>query len=816
MRVALFNLLELKQALRRLRREPGFAFTALITLALCIGANIAIFAVVNTVLIKPLPFKEPDRLVNVLNRYPGAGVERAGASYAGYWERREDLKSFEYQSIIQEGSAVIGEAGAPKRVSVDRVSPEFFDLLGVPLLKGRSFQDDEMVYDNWLKAVLTYSFWQNYFDGDPDVLGKTIQVDRQTVTVVGVLPEGFEYPMSEALFFMPAARSAEERSPEARHSNNFQCIGRLAPGVSVEAAQAEIDAYNTQQVEEDPYRDLLLGAQFQTSILPLREDYVRDVSTMLWLLQGGAFCLLLIGAVNLANLFLVRANGRVKERAVCQALGASRRHVAREVLLETLLVTMSGGVLGLVSGYFGIKLLSRLGASELPLGGVISMDTRVVVVCMLASLLLGVALALPILAFSLKQRLAPILHSVSRGGTSGRAAQKVRYGFIVVQIGLAFVLLVSAGMMSLSLHKVMQEDPGFDRERVMTAQLNLPWESYRENADRRAFLNRLLLEAGSIPGISHVGAVTSIPFGNSFSNNATAVEGFEADQNDVIRAHFTIGVMGDYFEAMGIRLVKGRYLDEADNEGDTRHCVVDTDFANRYWPDGDAIGKRITSGPEFSEEECMTIVGVVESIQMVDLTNEDHTGAIYMPYRLQGWNNVSLVFSTLMPPSTLTPALRDLVASLDPAMPLEDVRTMGDRVDDSLEERRSPTLLAGIFAVVALLLASIGTYGVLAYAATQRRREIGVRVALGARPLNIKSQFFWLGLKLAAAGSTLGLAGSWLAGKAMQSLLYEMPSLDLRLVILTGATLGVVSLLACLLPALKAARVSPMIALRTE
>jgi len=753
----------------------------------------------------------------VFNSYPGAGAARAGASMPNYFDRRGNIAAFDAISIYQRGRAVVGDSGSPTYVARDRVSPEFFDMLGVPLLMGRTFTEDEMLYDNWLRVIVTYEFWQSYYQGDPEVLGRTLTVDSQVAEVVGVLPPGFRFLDSQAKFIMPLASNLRDREPDRRHSNNQQMIARLAPGATLADAQAQMDAFNAVQIDNDPYAQILRDADYHTEVHALHADTVRNVRSILLLLQGGVFALLLIGAVNLVNLLLIRAHGRAKEFAVRQALGASRRDLAREILADTVVITLGGGLLGLATGALGIRLLTALGTDQMPLGVAITFDSRVALISLAASALLGVVLALPLLFVSLRTQLAPVLQAETRGGTISRAAQRVRHGFIIAQVALAFVLLSGAGLLGMSLRKVLGTDPGFQATQVLTGAINTPWETYRESEDYQGFYRRLIAELQRQPGVNHAGLVSGLPFGGNHSDNATTVEGVEPAPGESIRTHFTTAILGDYFPALGIPLREGRFFSAADEVSEERICIVDEDFVRRYWPNGESpIGRRIASDVEVTDENAMTIVGVVGGIKTEDLVDDRRLGTVYLPYRQAEYRNMYAVLQTGMDPVAITGTLRRVVLDLDPQLPVDDIQVLQHRIDESLTARRSPAILAGIFAGVALLLAAVGTYGVLAYAVGQRRREIGVRMALGALPGQVLAQFLGLGTKLLAVGVVLGVFGAWGTGVAMQSVLYEVAPFHAGIIAATATVLALVVLCASLLPSHRASRVSPMEALRDD
>ena len=803
----------LRQTLRRFARERGFTATVLLTLGLCLGANIAIYAVVDAVILRALPYKQSDRLVAVFNAYPGAGVDRAGTSLPNYYDRREAIEAFSHVSIVQGGSAIVGEEGSPRRVNRSRVSPEFFEALGVTL-RGRTFTEDELIYENSGVAILTHGFWRSEFNEDPDVLGKQFIVDGYEVEVIGLLPAGFRYLSSEAQFYVPAASNEEDRQPDRRHSNNFGMIARLSDDASIASAQAEIDAFNAKQIEEDPYASLIKDAGYFTTVRSLHEDQILEIRPTLLLLQGGVFALLLIGGVNLVNLLLIRASGRSKELAVRQALGAGRHHIAREVVFETVLLGLGGGFLGCTLGWAGIHLLMTLGADQLPLGASIRFDGRIAAVALSAAVGVGVALAVPVIWFSLHRDLGHVLSSEGRTGTVSRVVQRMRHGFIVAQVALAFVLLLGAGLLGLSLGRALEVPPGFSADSVLTAGISLPWKHYSEPEQRLAFWERLLPAFENLPGVEQVGFSTSAPFGTNRNNNAIAVEGIDSGNGESIRAHFTMGVLGDYFKTMKIPLFEGRYLENGDSHREERVCVVDAEVARRYWKGESAIGRRLTNGPTFNEEEAFTVVGVVGTVKQTKLSETLAQGAVYFPYKYYGPLGGEWVVRSRLPSAVLAPALRKTVLELDALLPLENVETMQARIDDSLLMQRSPAILAGLFAGVALILASIGTYGVLAYSVNQRRREIGVRMALGAMPGQVRGLFLRLGGRLLLLGTVAGVIGGWLLERMMRSILFEVDRLPANLVLSVTFLMMLVVLAASLIPSHRASRLSPLEALR--
>ncbi len=805
---------DLRYAFRQLRKSPAFTLTALATVALCLGANLAIFAVINSVLLQPLPFPHSDRLVSIYNTYPKAGVENDGSSLTNYYERRGHIPAFASLSIYMERAETVGEPGSMQQEEIVRVSPDFFTTLGVGPAIGRNFREEETDPQTNV-IILSNAFWRQQFNSDPNVLGRETRINGIPRKIVGVLPPAFRFLSSEARVFLPIKSGPEQRGPKERHSGggDTHMIARLKAGATIAEAQSQIDAHNTAVEEDNPEAQMMRAAGFRSLVVSLHADHVRSIRPTLWLMQGGVFFLLLIGAVNLINLLLIRASGRSKEMAIRQSMGASRGHVVRQVLVETVLLTFVGGLLGLGVGAWGTRLLEVLGADRLPLGAQITFDGTLAVLGLVGAILLGVVIAIPLAWFNLSSHLAHALQSESRSGTVSRAGQRLRHGFIVAQIALAFVLLAGAALLGLSLQKVMAVSPGFRAEHVLTGQCTISWELGK---NRVAIVDRLLDSIRQQPGIAAAGTITNIPLSGDSGKTAVTPKGYVPPPGQSVHGHYSYGVSGDYFSALGIPLREGRFLNSADSHRAERVCVVDEDFARRYWPHGGALGQQIAHGNERDDAKLFTIVGVVGVVRQAELTEAPGQGAVYLPFADRGSNSVYVVARTSRRPEAFAETLRKLVRAIDPKLALGDVQSMETRIDDSLIARRSPAMLAAIFAGVALLLAAIGTYGVLSYAVAQRRREIGIRMALGGQRKQIGGQFLSLGLRLLAAGTAFGLIGAWLAGRAMQSVLFDVPALPVAALLGTALVMTVVSVVACLIPARRATKVDPMIALRHE
>ena len=538
---------------------------------------------------------------------------------------------------------------------------------------------------------------------------------------------------------------------------------------------------------------------------------------MVELSQHDAGILLLIGAVNLVNLMLIRFSSRAKELAIRQSMGASRLQIAAQVTTETVLLTITGGLCGLAVGAAGIRLLAWLGADQLALGASISFNGALAALAIAASVLLGIATALPIASFNLRRNHAGTLQSGSRTGTTTASAHGLRHVFIVAQICLAFVLLSGAGLLGLSLRKAMDQPTGTRTDHVLIGQFGLPWKSYHDGSSFLGFVDPLLELAGRQPGVVAVGGTTGIPLSGIPNDNAITAVGYTPRPGESLTSHPIYGVFGDYFSAIGIPLIEGRYLGNADNHRPERVVVVDEVFARRYWPHESAIGNQICFYPRKPDDSNVyTVVGVVGAIKQKDLTEAAGAGSVYFPFLQFFSRDYYLVARTNIPPEMLAEPLRRIVRQVDPNIPLNDIKSMDTLVDDSLMTRRSPALLTGAFAAVALLLAAVGTYGVLSFAVAQRTREIGIRMALGALPQQVLLGFLGIGVRLLIGGVALGAVGALVADRAMKTVLYGMAGFPWALLGATFGVMAVVVFLASYIPARRAAKVDPMVALRCE
>ncbi|MBV9404148.1 MAG: ABC transporter permease, partial [Acidobacteriaceae bacterium] len=762
---------------------------------------------------------EADRLVTIFNTYPKAGVERDGSSITNYYERRGAIPAFSSLSIYAFGTAIAGAPGSTARYQVTWISPDFFTTVAVGPAIGRGFTDGEMTDRTNRVVILADSYWRQHFNADPHVIGRTVWIDTIPRTIVGVLPADFHFLSSKSQLYLPLFSRPEQRLPRERHSggNFIQTIARLKPGATLAQAQSQIDAQNTSLERDDPRAKMIAEAGFRSLVVPLHADQVAAIRPILLLLQGGVFTLLLIGLVNLTNLLLVRASGRLKEVAVRQALGASATRVLAEALVETILLAFLGGLLSLAVAAGGVRLLTALGADRLPFGAYIRFDARLAVIALAGTIVLGLLLALPIAWFNLHSRLGEALQSESRTGTAGRSALFLRHFFVTAQIALGFVLLAGAGLLGLSLKRVMDVSSGFRPDHTIAGQISLVGNRYPSPSAGLVFAGRVVDELRRQPGVSAVGFATNIPFSGRNGKSAAVAEGRVIRPGESPRGYYSYGVSGDYFEAMGFSIRAGRFLTSEDSERNARTCVVDENFARENWANANPLGQRVFQGSQpGSAAEAFTVVGVVGSIKQAGLTDDTAQGAIYYPYIDRPDSNIFVVVRGGVTPDALKAVLQQAVRRIDPDLAVNEIQSMNDRISASLIDRRAPALLGGLFAGIALLLITVGTYGLLSYAVAQRRREIAIRMALGARPEKIRRYFFSLALRLLAGGIAVGWCGAWAIGRAIQAVLFHVAAHNALILAASTSMIAAVALAASLLPANRAATISPLKALADQ
>lgn len=815
---------DIRFGFKMLIKDRGFAATGILTLGLCIGANLAVFSIVNSVLLRPLPIPEAERIVSVNNSYPNAGAAIASNGVPDYFDRRQHVSAFEEQAIYRTTSHSLGEGSAPERVPALLATPSLFSLLEAQPALGRLFTEQEGEIGHEDKVLLSHQLWRRSFGADPAVIGRKIKLSGRPFEIIGIMKREFLFLDPEVELWIPAAFTEEERSDDARHSNSWQMIGRLAEGATIEQARSQLLAINAANLERFPdFREPLINAGFTTLASPLQEEVVEAIRGTLYLLWAGVFFVLLIGIVNLANLTLVRGTARAKELSLRQALGASRGRVARQLLIESFLLAGAGGLLGLGLGHFGLEGLQLLGMDHFPRSSEITMGLVPILVALGLTILTGLALGLLPMSQLPQGDNHETLREEGRSGTASRKTRGLRRALVVTQVAFAFVLLVGAGLLLTSFRKVLAIEPGFEPEGVLTATLNLPPSRYEDAPALRAFVDRSLERLRSLPGVERVGIIDSIPLGSRFNDSVILAEGYEMAPGESIISPTRCSVSDSYFQTLGIPLLAGRFFDHRDTADSQQVVIIDQRLANRFWPGEDPLGRRLFfpgNGGDLlqqpPEEEMLTVVGLVGEVKMRRLVDaREPVGAYYFPYNQSAQRTLSIALAGPATATLRAPLVR-VMATLDPELPLFEIRTMKERMTETLITRRTPTVLALTFAAVALLLATIGVYGTLAYLVTQRRREFGIRLALGSSKERIRRLVLREGTGLMAVGLAVGLVASLALGRFLESQLYDIEPTHAGVLTAVALVLMLVSVFASLVPALRATRIDPVVALSSE
>jgi predicted permease len=814
---------DLRLAMRMLRKDTAFTLTVALTLALCIGANTALFSVVFNVLLRPLAVPESDRILLTSNSYPKAGADTLGHSgVPDYFDRLRDVTVFEEQALLNTRSRTIDQNGSPTRVRAMQATPSFFRLVRVSPQLGRAFTDAEGEVGNEKKVVLSYALWQSALGGEAQAIGRDIRIDGQPYTIVGVMPRDFSFIFPDIQLWVPAAFTPQLRADDQRHSNNWMNLGRLKPGATIQQAQAQVDALNAANLKRFPqYAELLVNAGFHSPVVALRDFLVRDVRPILYLMWGGALFVLLIGVVNVANLALVRSRARLKELATRLALGAGKSRIARQLVTESVLLTMISAAFGLVAGYAALQLLGTLNIQDLPRGSEIRLDGVVIAYTIAVAALIGVALGLIPVANVLPANLTLVLREEGRTGTSARGARTLRRALVVAQVAFAFVLLIGAGLLFASFRRVLAVDPGFRPSGVLTATVSLPASRYAEVKALIAFQTAALERLRALPGVSAVGASDWIPLSGNSNDSVILAEGYQMNAGESVISPANADVTPGYFEAMGVTLVRGRFFDARDSATAPKVLIVDEKLAQRFWPNQDPVGRRMYRPTDLNNLIAITdktvfytVVGVVKDMKLHDLAEGSKTvGTYFYAMDQDGSRAISFALKTAGDPSTLGAPVRSIVAELDRELPVFDMQTMDQRLEKSLMGRRSPVVLSLGFGAVALFLSAIGIYGVLAYLVTQRRKEIGIRIALGSSANAIFELVLREGLLLIGSGFAAGALGAFVLRSALESQLFGVSVMDPVVLASVTALLALVAMLACALPARRATRIDPVIAL---
>jgi predicted permease len=807
---------DLRYAFRGMRRSPGFAIIAILALALGIGANSAIFSIVNAVVLKPLPYDKPEQLVQLWMRFTGIGIpkDQNWVSAPEFTDLQQN-RSLSHIAAIDEVSYNININANPERVEAARVSPSFFPMLGVQATVGRVFLQEEGQPGREFVALLSDALWRRRFGADHSVVGRNLTMNGQSYQIVGVLPRGFQLP-TDAEIWTPIVFTKDDLAPDSRGNHGLLVIARIKAGLSLAQARDDMSAVSNRIIQEHgdyPYRRF----NFAVLMVPLLEQQIGDIKTALWVLMSAVGLVLLIACSNVANLLLVRASAREREIAVRQALGVSRWRLVRQLLTESVALGLMGGIAGLLVGYVALRMLIRVSETSFPRVAETHMDLWVLGFTVLISLLTGILFGLAPAMHAFRQVTYDGLKEGSHGGSASGATQKLRSALVVAEMAVSLMLLAGSGLLIRSFLRLQEVDTGFQPEGVLTLRLALPEQKYPKPEQTRVFYDELLNRIRALPGVDSAGAVSGLPLsGNGWSGTAT-IDTQAVPVKDTTPEVDQRPVTPGYFEAMGISLVRGRYFNQADNETAAPVAIVDETLANTYWPKEDPIGKRIKTGGLQSTNPWRTIVGVVRHVRYRTLEAPSRT-EFYWPYaQLKfGLGSMSLAIHTSADPLSLANAVQRNVAAIDPDQPVYRIRTMREMVSESLARRRLSMFLLAIFAAVALLLAAFGLYGVMSYSVAQRAHEMGIRMALGAQTANVIRLVMGQGLLLSAIGVLAGLAGAAGLANFMSSLLFATNTIDAATFLSVAVLLMFVALLACFVPAYRAARVDPVHVLRRE
>ena len=816
---------DLRVSLRLLWKDRAFTATAALTLAICIGANAALFSVVRGVLLKPLALPDPDRVVMAGNAYPGAGVhEPIGSAVPDYFDRLRDITAFDAQAFFKQDNRSVDQGGVAARVESITATPSFFRVAGVPPQIGRTFTDQEGEIGHESVVVLSDGFWRSQFGGDRSAIGRELRIDGRPHTVVGVMPPGFRPTDHDTAMWTPMTFTAKERSDEQRHSNNALFIARLKPGATVQQAQSQIDALNAANLERFPQlKEVLINAGFHTVVARLQDQMVEDIRPILYLMWGGAAFVLLIGCVNVANLVLVRSRVRLKELATRLALGAGTSRIIRQLVVEHVLLTLGSAAMGIVIGFAALRGMDAINLQDLPRAHEIRLDAVVVAYTAIAAVAIGLVLGLIPAAASMSARVLGVLREEGRSATVSRGAQSLRRALVVAQVGCAFVLLIGAGLLLATFRQALAVDPGFMPAGVLTAAVSLPEARYPDVAARKRFTDEALRRIRALATVTVSGATDSLPLGNNASASAILAEGYQAKKGESVIAPSEARVSPGYFETMRARLVAGRFFDERDTTDAPKVIMIDDRLARRFWPNQNPIGRRMYKPSDdaagdltaiTAKTEFFTVVGVIAEIKQRSLTDGDRAvGAYYFPIAQDPQAGLTFVLRSNGDTTALGSALRREIAAIDGQLPVFEVQPMTYWTARSLANRRAPALLSMVFGFVALFLSAIGIYGVLAYLVTQRTKEIGIRVALGSTAAAVFRLVLREGLVLVGIGLVLGGIGSLLLRHTLESLLFGVSATDPRVLLLVSGVLGVVAAIACCVPARRATKIDPLVAL---
>jgi Acidobacterial duplicated orphan permease len=819
---------DIKLALRGFAKTRGFTAIAVATLALAIGANSAVFSLINALLVRPLPYQEPSRIALIWEQFKTQGLERIPCSPPEFLDLQKEFQSgtglaaFNYQTFN------IGGGDVPERISGAVVSPSLFPLLGVESIKGRTFAREEEGIGHDDVIVISERLWKRRFNADPMLVGKTLLLNGRNYTVIGIMPAKFEFPIplygvqgnqfaERVDIWKPIAFTSEEL--KQRGSRSYGLITRLRPGVSLTQAQAELDKIISNWVQT--YKDNYGGGGFGAKIYALHDQVVGQMRTGLGILLGAVVFVLLIACANLATMLLARASARERELAIRVALGAGRWRLLRQMLTESVLLAAAGAAIGIFLSVWGLELLKEIGARTIPRLAEVDVDLVVLIVTAVVAVGTGILFGLIPAFASAKPELTEVLKEGGRSSTTGARRNQVRNSLVVAEIALALVLLVGAGLLLKSYARVQNIDPGFDRRNILTAELDLSEtkypqrgsDNYNHGAAMTNFWNEALRRVQQLPGVEAAGLTVVLPLSGSNTDSSFAIEGRELRPSEPGPDEELRIVTADYFRVLRTPLLRGRFFSEGDNVDAPGVAIINDALAKKYWLNEDALGKRITfSDTRKPDVKWLTIVGIVRSIRHRGL-DVDPAPEYYLPLAQRPQSSMILAVRSVQDSRGLASAIRREIQSIDPDQPIANVRTLENVTADSVAPRRMSMVLLGAFAGIALLLAGVGIYGVISYLVVQRTHEIGVRMALGAQRSDVLRLVVGHAAKLVGIGTLIGLLLALFSTRTLSALLYNVGAFDAGTFIFVTIALAAIAVLASYIPALRATRADPMIAL---
>jgi putative ABC transport system permease protein len=819
---------EIKIAARGLLKTPAFTAIAVITIALAIGANTAVFSLINGLLVKPLPYSDPAKLVLLWEKFAAQGLERIPVSAPEFTDLEKETQSYSRIAIFDYRTFNVSGGNVPERISGAVVSPALFSLLGVEPIAGRTFSEDEQGEGHDDVIVISERLWKLRFNSDPTLIGKPLLLNGRSYIVVGVMPASFEFPIP--LFNVQGGQFAERvdvwkpvafttLEMQQRYSRSYGVVARLRPGVTSEKAQAELNTIMANWIRIHP--DLYSASQvFGARVYPLHEQVVGAMRKGLLILLAAVAGVLLIACANLATMLLARASARERELAIRVALGASPWRLLRQMLTESVLLAIGGAVAGVMLSIWGLDLLAKIGARTVPRLAEANVDVAVLFVTAVVAVVTGILFGLVPALASAKPELTDALKEGGRGATSGTRRNRIRNSLVAAEIALALVLLIGAGLLMKSYARVQNVSPGFNPHNVLTMEIALsdfkypPQSSpeYRGGESMLRFWNEALRGIRQLPGVEAVAGTTILPLSGSNSDWSFNIEGRKMGPNDPGPDEELRDITPDYFRVIQTPLLRGRFFTEHDDASAPPAVIINEAMAKKYWPNEDAVGKRITFDDPRKDPKWVTIVGVVGSVRHRGL-DIDPQPEYYRPVAQRPQRQLILAVRSAQDPRSLASAVRHEIQAIDPDQPIASVRTLEAVASESIAPRRISVVLLGAFAGIALLLAGVGVYGVISYLVVQRTHEIGVRMALGAQRRDVLRLVVGHALKLVAIGTVTGLVLALLSTRTLSALLYNVGAFDATTFVLVTITLAAVALLASYIPALRATRADPMIAL---